>query len=514
MPEYLAPGVYVEDGSDRSRRIAGVPTSTAAFIGATERGPLAPVIVGSVADFQRVFGAGPVDGYLPQAVAGFFENGGRTLVVCRAVGAQAATASARFGDFTLRAIGPGGWGERVWARIDHEPPAAGATAPRFRLRLAYWTAHPPGGLFDPFDPAQAARLAAHPPAWVEDEAGLDAQPGAAADYRSRLTGNDGLPRSLLAALRADDPSSGALPAPGAQALAGGHDDAAPLSADDIDGLPAGLRTAPQALAALSDAAFDAVSIVYAPAADDASVRRLIAHCEQQRYRLAIVEGPRDAPAPVALDPRTSLAASDRAAYYVPWLVVAGAGGREQVVPPGGLVAGIYARTDAARGVHTAPANELVTGVLRPHVAIDDGAQRILNPAGVNVIRSVAGRGVLVWGARTLSNDPQWRYVSVRRYLDFLEKSIERGTQWAVFEPNGEALWARVAAVIDEFLSAEWRNGALMGDRPGHAFFVRCDRSTMTQADIDNGRLICLIGVAPVRPAEFVIFRIVHRSASG
>jgi phage tail sheath protein FI len=141
------------------------------------------------------------------------------------------------------------------------------------------------------------------------------------------------------------------------------------------------------------------------------------------------------------------------------------------------------------------------------VELDDTAQEPLNQRGVNVIRRFAGRGIRVWGARTLSQDAEWKYVNVRRYMIYLEHSIDRGTRWVVFEPNDEKLWARVRQSIEAFLLAEWRGGALVGTRPNDAFFVRCDRTTMTQDDIDNGRLICQIGIAPIRPAEFVVFRI-------
>jgi phage tail sheath protein FI len=139
--------------------------------------------------------------------------------------------------------------------------------------------------------------------------------------------------------------------------------------------------------------------------------------------------------------------------------------------------------------------------------LNKAQQDVLNPEGVNCLRYFEGRGLRVWGARTITSDPEWRYVALRRYFAFLERSIEKGTQWAVFEPNGKVLWSQVRRTVEDFLLNEWTSGHLMGDTPEEAFFVKCDRSTMTQSDFDNGRLICLIGVAPLRPAEFVIFRI-------
>ena len=188
-------------------------------------------------------------------------------------------------------------------------------------------------------------------------------------------------------------------------------------------------------------------------------------------------------------------------------------GARKFVPPGGHVAGIYARTDIERGVFKAPANEIVRGALELEFEVTDGGQGILNPRGVNAIRAFPGRGRRVWGARTLSDNTLWKYVSVRRLFIFIEASIFRGTQWVVFEPNDQRLWARVKQTITEFLRTQWRLGALFGAKEEEAFFVRVDRSTMTDDDINNGRLIVVIGIAPVRPAEFVIFRIAQLTSS-
>ena len=169
--------------------------------------------------------------------------------------------------------------------------------------------------------------------------------------------------------------------------------------------------------------------------------------------------------------------------------------------------GVYARTDTERGVFKAPANQVIRGALDVRFEIDENTQETLNPRGVNAIRSFPGRGIRVWGARTLSSDGLWKYVSVRRLFIFLERSIYDGTQWVVFEPNDERLWAQVKDTIRLFLRSQWRAGALLGQTEDKAFFVTCDRTTMTQDDILNGRLICEIGIAPVRPAEFVILRL-------
>jgi hypothetical protein len=158
-------------------------------------------------------------------------------------------------------------------------------------------------------------------------------------------------------------------------------------------------------------------------------------------------------------------------------------------------------------VHKSPADEVVRGAIDLEIAVDRGAQELLNPRGVNVIRRFAGKGIRVWGARTLSERPEWKYVNVRRLVMFVEQSIDEGLQWVVFEPNGEALWARIRQTIENFLTTLWRQGAFVGTKAEEAFFVRCDRTTMTQSDLDDGRVLCEVGVAPVRPAEFAIFRI-------
>jgi uncharacterized protein len=211
--------------------------------------------------------------------------------------------------------------------------------------------------------------------------------------------------------------------------------------------------------------------------------------------------------------------SARAALYYPWLTCtnprAGAvpGAPAEIdLPPSGFVAGVIAHSEAQRGVHKAASNEPVQGALRPAHAVSTAEQEQLNPVGVNCLRALAGRGLRVWGGRTLSLDPEWKYLNVRRYIDRVQLSIARGTQWVVLEPQGERLWSAVRRVIEDFLLNEWQGGALLGDKPERAFFVRCDRSTMTQNDIDKGRLVCLIGVAALKPAEFVIFRIGHKTA--
>jgi phage tail sheath protein FI len=226
-----------------------------------------------------------------------------------------------------------------------------------------------------------------------------------------------------------------------------------------------------------------------------------------RYRIAVLDSGNDQ---AIADVRSLRARLDSkyAALYYPWVrILDPVTQREINLPPSGFVAGIYARNDINRAVYKAPANEVVNLAIGFEQLLNKSQQDVLNPEGINCFRYFVGRGFRLWGARTISSDPEWKYVNLRRYFAYLEHSIDKGTQWAVFEPNGEALWANIRRTIEDFLFNEWVSGALLGDKPEKAFFVRCDRSTMTQNDLDNGRLVCQIGLAPLRPAEFVIFRI-------
>jgi phage tail sheath protein FI len=300
-------------------------------------------------------------------------------------------------------------------------------------------------------------------------------------------------------------------------LDGGDDGDRPTSAE-YDG-EARLDTKTKTgLKALEDR--DEIAIVAAPGstfqrAGDVSYDRhvaanlnlLIGHAERMKYRIAVLDSTNGL---TISDVRAQRAKIDstHAAFYYPWVrIVDPITGKEADMPPSGFVAGIYARNDIERAVYKAPANEVVTGAVGFEQTLNKAQQDVLNPEGINCFRWFEGRGFRLWGARTISSDPEWKYVNLRRYFIYLEHSIDKGTQWAVFEPNGTLLWASVRRTIESFLLNEWQMGALLGDTPEKAYFVRCDRSTMTQNDIDNGRLVCTIGVAPLRPAEFVIFRI-------
>jgi Bacteriophage tail sheath protein len=264
--------------------------------------------------------------------------------------------------------------------------------------------------------------------------------------------------------------------------------------------------------------------VWKPTDDAEKVRKkslavanmLISHAEEMRYRIAVLDSPGGLGVSDVRAYRAQLDTT-RAALYYPFVRIIDPVAppdlpREINLPPSGFITGIYARNDVDHGVHKAPANEVIRGALDLEVLVNKGQQDVLNPEGINVLRFFEGRGYRVWGARTITSDPEWKYVNVRRYFLYLEHSIDRGTQWAVFENNGDALWANVRRTVEDFLFNEWKSGHLFGTKPDEAYFVRCDRTTMTQNDFDNGRLVCLVGVSPLRPAEFVIFRIGQKTA--
>lgn len=581
MPEYQAPGVYVEETSFRAKSIEGVGTSTTAFAGPTRKGPFrattddqeVPELLTSFGDFERIFGgisdlalsgASPDTNYLAHAVRAFFNEGGSRLYVSRAVGAGASTATAQVtadGTAAAEAVSfvsrfPGSLGNgQVVVREQLAPVAltamanapggtllmtgAGATA-AYHLKVGDdW--HPAA---DPGATAElAATLAAATPRIVSllvvaiDADGDDlsfeglgydrshplwvghvmsAAPARRADHLQNMfaitIGASASALELRNALFTGAIANAAGELERAFTLSGGLDGAEPVAAN--------YSLALGELSGLED-----ISIVAAPGASayaeaQAINNLLISHAESRRaYRIAVLDLPRDQTPGQARTLR-GLIDSRYAAVYYPWVVVPNPlarPGREDIprelaLPPSGFVCGIYARNDVERGVWKAPANEVVRGALRFELDINFAQQEMLNPIGVNCLRHLSGRGFRVWGARLASSDPEWKYVNVRRYFNYLESSIDRGTQWAVFEPNGERLWANVRQTIADFLYNEWRNGALLGSKTEEAYFVRCDRSTMTQNDLDNGRLVCLIGLAVIKPAEFVIFRIGQKTA--
>ena len=271
----------------------------------------------------------------------------------------------------------------------------------------------------------------------------------------------------------------------------------------------GARTGLKALEDIED-----INIVCAPGQTDPAIQdAVLSHCENMRYRFAILDSAetldKGGVAKIA-KPRDSKYGS----FYFPWVEVYDPFKGNVFQPPSGYMAGIYARSDGERGVHKAPANEIVRGALGLKYSITKGEQDLMNPKGINCIREFSGRGIRVWGARTVSSDASWRYVNVRRLFNMVEQAIEQGTQWVVFEPNTPALWKRVKRDISAFLLRIWRSGALFGATPEEAFYVKCDEETNPPEVVDAGQLIVEIGMCPVKPAEFVVFRIGQMPAGG
>ena len=560
MPEYLAPAVFVEETSFRAKSIEGVGTSTTAFVGMTARGPVSlvpsdpsPPLLTSFSDFERyyggvddlVIGAGPARNYVALAAQAFFNNGGGRLYVSRILGANAKPAKAADLDTDKKiklAARYAGGATIAGTAVNYRALISETDLPttvRLALKQPAGTVIQVGGnysvvgvddvaasddacsivTFDVivYDPAgavyEAGGLGIHPQHARYIGTVLGATPPIAADALTNpvvITIDPSLkPKDIAAGLmKGKDASTGLRTVE----LSAGVD------GTDGPGTPDYQKAFDTLLAN------ESISIVAAPGASSfanaADVNQiLIGHAEQRRaYRIAVLDTPANLE-PAGVQDLKGKIDSTKAALYYPWITISNPAAatdplqpRQIDIPPSGPVCGIYARTDVNRGVWKAPANETVTGALGLQRDVRFGEQEILNPLGINCIRTLPNRGIRVWGARTISSDPEWKYVNVRRYFIYLEASIDRGTQWAVFEPNGEALWANVRSTVSDFLYNEWVSGALLGTKPEEAFFVHCDRSTMTQNDLDNGRLVCLVGVAALKPAEFVIFRIGQKTA--
>ncbi len=276
----------------------------------------------------------------------------------------------------------------------------------------------------------------------------------------------------------------------------------------------GTRTGLQSLKEIDD-----VSIVVVPGMSDKTTQdAMIAHCEDMGDRFCILDSKEGDGLDEIIAQKNGLMSSDKGvgALYYPWIRMSASKTlwEKRFIPPSGAVAGVYARSDSQRGVHKAPANEVLRGVVELERAITNNDQGPLNDENINCIRAFKGRGIRIWGARTIApKGSSWKYINVRRLFLYIEESIDESTQWVVFEPNNEQLWARVTQTINNFLLGVWKSGALMGTNPKEAFFVKCDRTTMTEGDINNGRLIAIIGIAPTKPAEFVIFQITQWTAN-
>ena len=523
MPEYLSPGVYIEEIEIGAKPIEGVGTSTAGFLGETERGPTCPLLITGFEQFNRIYG-GYIDGsFLAFAIDGFFRNGGQRCFVGRIVRTQdgdptlnASSVILTSSSLEVQAVGPGSWGTRIAIKIEDASLQTDAN-PLFKLSVMYWRLTPPQPVVDPTNRANLKDPNRRDPTQLEVYDNLSADPASPEYFKKRVNGI-----SNLVKLEPVEDAVGTRPGNAELAMLAdptdnpGQFDGSPVTAPDYGGTEVeGVEEGEPIFERSGFIGFkhvDEINFVCAPdeGKHDGLTDLVVDHCEDPDLmdRFAILQSKRDdVPSKIGTD-LTPPRDSKYAAFYYPWLkILDPRTNRNKLIPPGGHVAGIYARSDVERGVHKAPANEVVRGARDLQFAIGKPQQDILNPIGVNVIRAFPNRGIRVWGARTTSSDPLWKYVNVRRLFLFLEESIDEGTQWVVFEPNNEQLWDRVKQTITAFLTTVWRTGALMGTTPDEAFFVKVDRTTMTQDDIDNGRLIVVIGVAPTKPAEFVIFRI-------
>lgn len=536
MPEYLSPGVYVEEIDTGGKPIEGVGTSTVGFIGITERGPIAPRFITSFSEYRRVFGGYTSNGFLAHGIEGFFQNGGKRCFVARVTSqhdpnqakrAASATKDNTGKEFSLTATGAGDWAND---RLAFKVSKAGLDAidsKLFKLTIMYWdkTASLPGDLtkvIDPTDPFSMTNPLRVDPTIVEVFDNLSIDKNSNDFYEDRVNNE-----SILVTIKwlkdgrpADEPQLPTTPTPSplkAPIFLTGGTNGDPINNSDFlgkdpDPTQEGMRSG-SGLRGL--AAIDEIAILCSP--DEHAVsgvtELVLTQCETLKDRFAILQTVQDAGAVDGIRPQRE---SKYGALYYPWIrILDPITNQPKSIPPCGHVAGIYARSDIERGVHKAPANEVIRGLYTDsrdpaaglHIQVNSANQDILNPRGVNVLRFFVGRGPLVWGARTMSRDPDWKYVNVRRLFIFAEESIDEATQWVVFEPNDEPLWARVRRSVSDFLTRLWMDGMLQGRSKEEAYFVKCDRTTMTQADINNGRLIMVIGIAPVKPAEFVIFRI-------
>ena len=535
-----------------------------------------PQLVTSFADYKRAFGGYLSEAkfgearFLPYAVEQFFINGGSRAYIMRVAAEGAAAAKATAGVLQIEAANPGEWGNKIRVTVEASSKAKtqviavnGAD-----LKLKNADGFNQGDVVELFDGKAKAyativssldnivtldapctlnvadekigtpkyiktcelTLTVKLDDVVETYANVSLCPEAGNFVSARARKSDLVPIAVTEAKAPAAPKEGKdekAPAPakagvtpielvgGAAviALAGGSDGKVANVSPNVymgeDNGP-GKRSGLAAFLENVDVSIMAIPGVTAPEVQAA----LIAHCENCKSCFAILDVPIDRKKTNDVVEFRDMYDTTYAAMYHPWLEMFDPlAKRSAYFPPSGAMAGIYARTDNERGVHKAPANEIVRGCTGLSCNYNEGEQDILNPKGVNLIRAFTGRGIRVWGARTMSSNGLWKYVNVRRLYIYIEESIKANTNWVVFEPNSEVLWGRVTRTIEMFLATCWRSGALAGSTPSEAYFVECGPTTMTQDDIDNGRLICNIGIAAVKPAEFVIFRITQHTAS-
>jgi hypothetical protein len=485
----------VEEVDRGSKPIEGVGTAVAAFIGFAEKGPFnAAKLVTNWTQFRDTFGEFMEGSFLAHSVYGYFNNGGGRCYVVR-IGAEAEGAEAPLLALrgrseaiasTLEVTALAG-GEPVKVEVGED----GNPDETFKLVIKQ------GPVEEVFDNLSMKKGKRHVETVVNTASKLvrvkdKAAMGSLAERRPEIglftlsmPAASNLPAVIKAAAFRGDPA--------ARTGLGGM-----TAIDEVT-----MICIPDLMAAYLDGRIDLTGV-------QAVQQAMYEHCERMRDRVAVLDAPPDMKPQDIQNWRLNVARYDSkyAALYYPWIKVFDPIVNQPVpVPPCGHIAGVWSRNDTERGVHKAPANEVVRGAVDLAYNVSKEEQESLNPHGINCIRPFPGRGIRIWGARTVSSDPAWRYVSVRRLFNFVEKSIEVGTQWVVFEPNDMALWERVKRTITAFLTRVWRDGALFGATAAEAFYVKCDAETNPPEVIDAGQLIVEIGIAPVKPAEFVIFRI-------
>src|SRR6266568_6977992 len=521
MPEYLSPGVYIQEVDSGPRPIEGAGTACAAFVGLAPAGPTnAPVLVTNWSQYVETFGAleegGRRNAHLPggfmsHAVHGYFLNGGGRCYGTRVAPSERAN-SARNGRVELASV--------------QLPSRSSKAVPSLTIKAQG-------------DPLQDIEVEVQPPSGDSPAEGtftLKIKMGTVEETFDNVNLGKRGPKNVAEAVaqasklvtvveeQATGPLAERVPEVGSYLIKSHQTAIQPkLLPIDFTGSVAE-RSGMEGLQIAEDVTMvccpDLMGAYIAGAIDRDGVKTvqlaMINHCEQMGDRMAIIDPLPDLTPQEVRTWRQSETNYDSkyAALYYPWITIGGPDGKPMAVPPSGHMAGIYARNDNERGVHKAPANEVIRGALAPVAPITKGEQDTLNPIGVNCIRSFAGRGVRVWGARTLSSDPAWRYVNVRRLFNFVEKSIEMGTQWVVFEPNNPELWAKIRRDVGAFLTGMWREGMLFGATPSEAFFVKCDEELNPTDVRDRGQLFIDVGLAPVKPAEFVIFRLSQYAGGG
>lgn len=571
MAEYLSPGVYVEEFDSGPTPMQGVGTSTGGFIGVAEKGPSigAPVFVTGPADFTRKFG-GYLHGtefgdyrFLAHAVNHFFANGGSKAFVMRVVPPDATIAKAKClegkeGTIEISARNEGSWGNSVIVSFEASSSSKtqiledlgegkyrlksvagfdvgdvveleGSGKPQFSVvtnvtgNNVTFSKPFEGEVVDAGLLPKIVVKTCEMNVVVEEGEIVEKYADVSFNVLSPLFIEKVMSKSEIVRLTAKPVEGAIAPIDVVKQVFGGKGNevkvtlsggangtAAALTDADFIGKDdgPGSRTGIQAFLDNTD-----VNIIAVPGVTSPDVQlSLVSHCEKLASRFAVLDIPMTAKTVPDILQHRDIVDSDYCAMYHPWIKVFDPlDKKDTFIPPSGSVMGIFARSDSNRGVHKAPANEVLancTGLYANYNVIE---QDLLNPKGVNLIRKFPGAGIRVWGARTASSKPLWKYVNVRRLFIYIEESIKANTNWVVFEPNDVALWSRVKRTVEIFLEGIWRTGALVGASPAEAFFVDVGPNTMSKDDIDNGRLICTIGVAPVKPAEFVIFRITQKT---